>query len=87
MTTTTTYEAPTASLLTALRQNLQVLGELALRYEVDTQPPGTPRRLCLPSPAPPTCSNWWDRRDWPPWCRSSCGCCCSTPSTASSASG
>ena len=40
--TTTTYEPPTASLLTALRQNLQVLGELALRYEVDTQPPGAP---------------------------------------------
>ena len=38
--TATTYEPPTASLLTALRQNLQVLGELALRYEVDTQPSG-----------------------------------------------
>ena len=43
--TTTTYEPPTASLLTALRQNLQVLGELALRYEVDTQPPGAPADL------------------------------------------
>ena len=42
MTTTTTYEPPTASLLAALRRNLQVLGELALRYEVETQPPGAP---------------------------------------------
>ena len=40
--TTTTYEPPTASLLAALRQNLQVLGELALRYAVETQPPGAP---------------------------------------------
>ena len=40
--TTPGYAESAASLLTALRQNLQVLGELALRYEVDTQPPGTP---------------------------------------------
>ena len=38
--TTAGYTGPTATLLTALRQNLQVLAELALRYEVDTQPPG-----------------------------------------------
>ena len=40
--TTAAYAEPTATLLTALRQNLHVLGELALRYEVETQPHGAP---------------------------------------------
>ena len=38
--TTPGYAEPAATLLMARRHNLQVLGELALRYEVETQPPG-----------------------------------------------
>ena len=63
-----------AALLKALRSNLHLLGEIAMRYEVETQPerptgdlpaiscPEDVRRLLGPEMAPPP--------------RSSSGCCC-----------
>ena len=82
-----TKKTPTkdTALLDALRSNLNLLGEIAMRYQVETQPerpsgdlpviscPDDVRRLLGPEMAPSP--------------RSSCGCCCSTPRTTSWASG
>ena len=62
-----------AALLEALRSNLHLLGEIAMRYEVETQP-SAPRRTRPPSAAPRTFTGCWGRR-WRNWPRSSFGCC------------
>ena len=66
------------AVLEALRSNLALLGELAARYEVAFQPerPADMPQINCPQDVH-TC---WGRR-CPPWPRSSCGCCCSTPAT------
>ena len=73
------------ALLAALRSNLDVLGELAVRYEVETRPDREAGRADQ-SVRPRTCSACWGRR-WGRSRRSNCACCCSTAATASSASG
>ena len=74
-----------AALLEALRSNLHLLGEIAMRYEVETQPetPGGPARHQL---SPRTFTGCWGRR-WRNWPRSSFGCCYWTPRTTSWARG
>ena len=67
------------AVLEALRSNLALLGELAARYEVAFQPE-RPADRCRRSTARRTFTPCWGRR-CPPWPRSSCGCCCSTPAT------
>ena len=71
------------ALLDALRSNLSLLGEIAMRYEVNNKPERPEDPPSIGSPA--TSTACWGRR-CPPWPRSSCGCCCSTPTTTSSAS-
>ena len=73
-----------AVLLEALRANMNLLGELAVRYNVATRP--ELRRTCPPSTVQKTFGGCSDPR-WPRSPRSSSGCCSSTPGTRSSASG
>ena len=84
-----TRKTPTkdAALLDALRSNLNLLGEIAMRYQVETQPERPSGDLPVPSAAPTNVRQAARDRRWPPSPRSSCGCCCSTPRTTSWASG
>ena len=72
-------------LLEALRQNLHVLGELAVRYEVETLPERDPDAPALCSPAGRAAACWGRR--WRHWRRSRCACSCSTARTGSWGSG
>ena len=67
-----------AALLDALRSNMNLLGEIAMRYEVETQPErpkGDLPVINCPEDVRQVC---WDQR-WPRWPRNSFGCCSSTP--------
>ena len=60
----------TETLLHALRSNLDLLGELAMRYQVETQPKPSPGETFPPYPVPMTCKGCWPLR-CRPWRRSS----------------
>ena len=66
-----------AVLLDALRSNLNLLGELAVRYAVEFHPERPTEDLPVIS-CPEDVRRLLGRR-WPRSPRSSCGCCCSTP--------
>ena len=72
MTRKKTHTKDTA-LLDALRSNLNLLGELAVRYAVEFHPE-PPRRTYPLSPAPKTCAGCWGRI-WPRSPRSNSECC------------